>query len=280
MKLFNGNKEIHRKKSKLIITFLILFSLPLIFCSAIHDDYTLVNSIPFPGATFMTSDQLGNSYIVVENQLLQFDHLGKPLANFSLKSVGALRFVDASNPMKILLFYPDFAQIIVLDAKLSLQSQIDLRSLKIYQPLTACTSKENGFWIYDREDDELKKIDFNLQVVAQSGSLTQLIGYQIQPGMMVEENGLIYINNPSTGILVFDRLGTYYKTIPYKDLVSFQVIDKDVLFITNNKLLRLDFKSLSEKEVLLPQHDSIRMARIEQDKLYLLTSDSLNFYSF
>jgi primosomal replication protein N len=269
-----------RMKSKFIFTLTMLVGIPLIMHASNPEGYTLISSIPFPGATFFTTDKLGNSYVVVENQLLQFDPAGIPLANFSLKSVGNLRFVDASNPMKILLFYPDFAQIIVLDAKLSLQSQIDLRSLRIFQPLTACTSKENGYWIYDREDDVLKKLDFNLQVVAESGNLSQVIGYQIRPGLMVEENGLIYINNPETGILVFDRLGTYYKTISYQNLVSFQVIDKDVLFITNNKLMRLEFKSLSEKEVLLPQHDSIRIARIEQDKLYLLTSDSLNFYSF
>ena len=277
MPLLNSKMKL---KGKLIFTFLILVAVPLIVWSATLEGYTLVNRIPFPGATFFTTDKLGNSFVVVENQLLQFDPVGKPLANFSLKSVGTLQFVDASNPMKILLFYPDFAQIIVLDAQLSLQSQIDLRSLRFFQPLTVCTSKENGYWIYDRHDDMLKKLDFNLQEVAQSSNLSQILGYQIRPCLMIEENGFIYINNPETGILVFDRLGTYYKTIPYPNIVSFQVIDKDVLFITKNKLVKLEFKTLSEKEVLLPQQDSVRIARIERDKLYLLTNDSLNFYSF
>ena len=97
---------------------------------------------------------------------------------------------------------------------------------------------------------------------------------------MVEDNGFVYINNPSSGILVFDRFGAYYKTIPFKNLVNFQVIEKDILFINNNKLFRFESGSLSESEVLLPQHDVIRTARIEQHQLYLLTSDTLNFYYF
>ena len=269
------------KKLQFFFTRLIYLLFILIFFSfAVLDGYTLINSIPFSDATFLTTDKLGNVYVVIENQLLQFDPNGKPLANYSANNLGALRYVDAGNPMKILLFYPDFARLIILDSKLSLQSNINLREIKINQPLTTCNSKENGYWVYDREDDQLKKIDLNLKVIQQSGNLTQIIGYQIFPGRMVEENGFVYINNPSSGILVFDRFGAYYKTIPYQNLTNFQVIEKDVLFINNNKLFRYDSKSLSETEVLLPQHDSILTVRIEQNKLYLLTNDSLNFYYF
>ena len=274
----NGSlEEVHQNYlARPIFLFLIL----IIFCSVVIDEYTLINSIPFSEATFLTTDKLGNAYVVIENQLLQFDQKGKPLANYSEKNLGTLGFVDAGNPMKILLFYPDFARLIILDSKLSPQSSINLRELKINQPLTACNSKENGYWVYDREDDQLKKINLNLQVIQQSGNLTQIIGYQIQPGMMMEDNGFVYLNNPSSGILVFDRFGAYYKTIPYQNLTNFQVIEKDVLFINKNKLFRFDSKSLSETEVLLPQQDSIRSVRIEQHELYLLTSDSLNFYYF
>ena len=251
-----------------------------IFCSAENEDYTMINSISFSKAKYFTTDNLGNAYVVVENQLLQFDPFGKPVSNFNENNLGVLDYVDAGNPMKILLFYPDFARIIILDSKLSLQSSINLRAIAINQPLAACNSKENGYWVYDREDDQLKKVDLNLQVIQQSGNLTQRIGYQIQPGTMIEENGFVYLNNPATGILVFDRFGTFYKTIPYPNLADFQVIGKDVLFINKNRLLRYDSKSLSEREVILPIQDSIRLARIEHHQLYLLTNDSLNFYSF
>ena len=270
------NKVTHKYFTGILFLFLVM----IIFCSAIKNEYTLINSIPFSEATFLTTDKLGNAYVIIENQLLQFDSKGIPLANFSENNLGMLDYVDAGNPMKILLFYPDFARLIILDSKLSQQSSINLRELKINQPLVACNSKESGYWVYDREDDQLKKIDPNLKIVQQSGNLTQIIGYKIFPVRMVEENGFIYINNPATGILVFDRFGAYFKTIAYRNLTNFQVIDKDVLFINNNKLFRFDFKSLSETEVLLPQYDTIRAFRLEHHELYLLTSDTLNFYYF
>src|SRR5436190_13567133 len=100
-----------RKKSS-VIFIPILITFAFFFTSAVSDDYKLLNSIPFQGVTFFTSDNLGQAYVVVENQLLQFDSNGKPVANYSEKNLGNLRFVDASNPMKILLFYPDFARVI------------------------------------------------------------------------------------------------------------------------------------------------------------------------
>ena len=67
---------------KMVKAVLILFVF-FTFSSAENEDYKLINSIAFPNAKFFTTDNLGNAYVIVENQLLQFDALGKPLANYN-----------------------------------------------------------------------------------------------------------------------------------------------------------------------------------------------------
>jgi hypothetical protein len=258
----------------------ILSILSLIFLSSFHPgDYTFLKSIPFANAAF-TTDHLGNAYVIAENQLFRFDSNGKPEATYSENNLGALRFVDASNPMKILLFYPDFMQINILNSRLALQSTISLRPIGINQPGLICNSGIDGYWVFDRQDFQLKKIDLNLQVKFESGNISQNLGYDIQPNFLVEADNYIYLNNPATGILVFDLYGTYYKTIPVKDLFSFQVIADELLYVSKNKLISFHLKRLEEKEILLPPHDSLVSARIEPKELFLLTTASLNFYSF
>ena len=258
-----------------------LFSIFLIITlsSFQPEDYELVRSIPFSGAVF-TTDNLGNAYVIAENQLLQFDPKGRPKANYSENNIGALRSVDASNPLKILLFYSDFAQIQILDSKLSLQSTIDLRPMGFIQPTLICNSNNEGYWIYDAQDFQLKKIDLNLQVNVESGNITQAIGYNVDPNFLVEANNYVYLNDPASGILVFDLYGTYYKTIPFKHLSAFQIIADELLYANQNKLISFNLKKLEEKEILLPAHDSLVNSRIERKELFLLTSASLNFYSF
>ena len=243
------------------------------------DDYKLIKSIPFTNVKF-TTDRLGNAYVIVENQLLEFDTAGKPKINYSNFDSGILSSVDASNPLKILLFYPDFARLELLNNRLALQSTIELRNMGVIQPMVACQSRQDGYWVFDLQDIQLKKFDLNLQLQYESGNLGQLLGHKLLPNYIAEGDYNVFLSNPSTGILVFDRFGAYLKTIPIPDIKSFQIINNDLLFVKNNKLLKYNLKTLEENEVLLPPHDSIVSARIEKQQLFLLTTTSLNFYSY
>jgi hypothetical protein len=261
--------------------FNILFPIAVLFLFGfgVAEEYTLIRSIPFVNVSF-TTDKLGNAYVVTDNQLLQFDAKGKPVANYSETTLGALRSVDAGNPMKLVLFYPDFAQINTLNTKLALQSIVNVRSTGIVQPTVVCNSDHEGYWVYDMQDFQLKKIDLSLQVQFQSGNLSQIIGSDILPNFLVESGDYVYLNNPSTGILVFDLFGTYFKTIPLKTLGGFQVIGDQILYLEDDKLMSYDQKSAMSKEIKLPPHGALLNARIEDHELYLLTTTSLTFYSF
>jgi len=212
--------------------------------------------------------------------LLEFDQNGKPKANYSETSLGNLHSVDVSNPLKILLFYPDFAQMQLLDSKLTLQSSIYLRNFNIIQPVAVCQSNAGGYWVFDLQDYQLKKIDLNLQLQYQSGNLNQTLGYTLFPNFIIEWEGKVYMNNPSTGILVFDQFGSYMKTIAVTGLKNFQIMNTDLIYTKENKCMRFDTKTFSENEILLPVHDSLVSTRFEQHQLYLLTTASLNFYSY
>lgn len=258
---------------------LLIFSFLLFFISA-KEDYTLTFSLPFSNARYFTTDRLGKAYVVVGNQLLQFSPAGKPMANFSDITLGELRSVDVTNPMKILLFYPDFQRIVLLNNRLAPTSTINLPSLDINQPVAVSLSENGGYWVYDRFDDRLKKLDQNLQTISQSPNLSPQLGFSLQPRSMVEQGGYLYIQDAVNGLIIFDQFGTYYQTLHFDSISSFQVIDKELLFTRQNKLLRYQIGSPEEMEILLPRHDSLLGARIEQQQLYLLTSGSLNFYSF
>jgi hypothetical protein len=269
---------LNRKYSILVVFFIFLSS----FSSFPSQEYKLLNSIPFENVKF-TTDNFGNAYVLIENQLLQFDSIGKPKGVYAERNAGRLHSVDVSNPLKPLLFYPDFAQLQVLDSKLALQSSVYLRNFNIIQPVAVCQSSQGGYWIFDLQDYQLKKIDLSLQLKSESGNIMQTLGYSPFPNFLLEWENAIYMNNPKTGILVFDQYGTYIKTIAITELKSFQIIGDDLLYIKENKMMKHNLKTLEESEVLLPPHESLVSARLENasvGQLYLLTTTSLNFYSY
>ena len=67
----------------------------------------------------ITSDYLGNAYTIDANEIAKYSAAGILISSFSDKNAGTITSVDASNPLRVQVFYQDFGQIIYLDDVLS-----------------------------------------------------------------------------------------------------------------------------------------------------------------
>ena len=240
--------------------------------------FTLVISIP-ASSSFLTTDDLGNSYLINGSILQKYDAGGTLLKNFSSKNLGTISFIDANDPLKILVFYESFQQIIFLDNMLVPYSDpISLNALGYNRASIACSSHNNGFWIYDQQNSELIRFDQNLQKSQQTGNIPQLYGSEINPNFITEQNGKVFLNDSAKGILVFDLYGTYNKTIFLKGLNRLQTNNDELIYFKDNKLKSYNLKTLEEHTLSLPAIDVLD-ARTEKEKLYLLKQRSIDIYS-
>lgn len=240
--------------------------------------FSLIKSIPV-NASFFTTDNLGQFYFVVDDELSKYSDEGIFINTYSDKILGNISFVDAANPLRLLLFYLDFVQIVFLDNALSiLGGSILLEQMGFEQTILTCTSNDNGIWLYDTQDFQLIRLDQNLKTTHNSGPINQLLGIEILPNCLIEYNNFVYLNDPERGILVFDIYGTYYKTIPLKGLISFQIIGDNLFYFSNNTLNSHHLKTLEASTIGLPD-TGIVSVRIEKQKLFLLKENSLDIYS-
>jgi len=238
---------------------------------------TLLKSIPV-NALFFTTDYLGQFYIVDNNQLSKFNQNGVLLHTYSEKILGNISFVDAANPLRLLLFYRDFVQIVILDKTLSaIGGNILLENLGLEQTLLTCTSNDNGFWLYDPQDFQLIRLDQNLKTTHKSGPINQILGIELTPNFLIEYNNFVYLNDAERGILVFDIYGTYFKTIPLKGLTSFQVIGDNLFYFSDSTLNSHHLITLEAGMISLPD-TGLKSIRIEKQKLFLLKENSLDLY--
>lgn len=222
---------------------------------------------------------MSNIYLMSADVLQKYDPSGTAIKSYSNKSLGKITAVDASNPLKLVLFYRNFLQIVFLDNTLSQNGDpVSIESLGYPQTQLVCSSHDNGIWIYNQQNFELIRFDQNLQVSNQTGNLVQQLGMDIKPSYMIEYNNRLYVNNPSTGILVFDVFGTYYKTIPIKNNSGFQFKEDEILFYQNNKLNSFNTVTLQLHSSVLPDSTAIS-ARLVRDKLYVLQKDTLSIYT-
>ena len=223
-----------------------------------------------------TTDNIGNVYTVKDDELIKYLPTGKFFIRYSNLKLGNITTVDASNPLKILLYYRDFQQIVFLDDQLSLNSEpVSLEKLGYEQTDLVCASTNNGFWIYNKQNNELIRFNENSKKIAATGNLKQVLQSDLNPNFMTEHNGYLFLNSPETGIYVFDMFGAFSKIISLKDMKQFQVSDEIIYFKKDSALCSYNYRLFEEACKNIPSGARALGIQINKNRIYCGFRDSV-----
>ena len=250
---------------------------PRAFAAA--DQYALLSSAAVK-AKSISVDNFGNFYAVEDNRITKFDKMGAKLQTYEEVKYGKIGSIDISNPMKIVVYYPDFMQAVLLDRFLAYFTTYNFFDLG-YQNVTAVGSSSDGYlWFYDNLTFTLKKVDQTGKVQIQSQPVNQLINTVITPNFIMEKSGQVYVNDPAVGVLVFDNFGAYYKTIPVKGLERFQIFQEQFVYSEKGKLKSYNPVTFDAKMISLPDTVGIKQAVIEKERIGIVRADRIDFYKY
>ncbi len=228
-------------------------------------------------ADHFTTDQQGNIYVLKGDEVVKYTQ-EKAVYRYSNKALGKISRLDAGNGLRILAWYADLNQIVVLDNTLSEHGPtIRLAPLNLEQVQLVAGSANNNLWLYDQATYELIRMNHQLQVLGRSGNLMQVSGSFLEPNYLVERGEYVYLNDPERGILVFDVFGTYYKKIPIIGLHDFQVLDHGLLYTQSDTLRFYQFKTFSESTTPLPIKN-VKKVRMQKGQLFIQSTDSIVVY--
>ncbi len=139
-------------------------------------------------------------------------------------------------------------------------------------------SHDNGLWIYDQPSFELLRFNNNLEITDRTGNLSQILGIELQPTFLLEKDNRVFVNNPATGVLVFDVFGTYIKTIPVNDIATFQVMDDELVYFYEGHLRSWNLKTSESTFYEEPtSYSSINM-RLERDAIVVHDSSQVSLF--
>lgn len=264
------------KRKQYKLRYFYLITLLLFFCSFAIQLNELPVQIKFSNKqVHIEIDSFGNIYVVSDNEIIKYNASGVLQKKFSNKRYGKIDFVDAMNPLKILVYYKDFQQILFLDNQLTETSaMISIESLGYEQTGIVCSSSNNSFWLYDKQNNELSRFNSELKSVVKTGNLNRILDLDIKPNFMQEHNNYLYLNCPNEGVLVFDIYGTFYKTIPLKKLLEFNVVNGDLFYYENKTLKQYQTKTFNTIEKQF--NDTLLKTVFWQNKhFYKVYQDSL-----
>lgn len=243
-----------------------------------QSNYKLIASLPLV-PDFLTTDKQGNIYIVKSNELSKYNKAGKLTYKYSNKNLGNIDFVDASNMLRLLVFYQNFSQVLFLDNTLTQQGEpLSLDKIGFQQTQLVASSYNNGMWLYDQQNMQLVRLDNMLLKTQETGNLSRLLNNDITPTRLLEYDNMLYLYNPTSGILLFDIYGTYYKTLPLQNITSFQPLTEKVYYLKDATIKSYNTKTLDEQSFEVPPV-IIKNFRVEMDVLIIQTLDAVTIYT-
>jgi hypothetical protein len=232
---------------------------------------------------FLRSDELGNVFLIDDNQLIKFNSAGTKLHTYTNLYSGDITFLDTHDPFKLLVYYRSFGQVEFLDHTLSLASStIDLSMLGLSLATLVCASYQGAFWVYDPMNFELVRITAGLEVSERTGNLVQATGLSPEPNYMLERDNYLYLNDPATGIMMFDKYGTFYKTIPVLGLHTFQVFNNRIIYTEDDAVFIYDIHLNELSSTSLPEgkKKSVSLClSLDPQMLFVLQEEKLVYYN-
>jgi hypothetical protein len=257
-----------------------LFFISLIFFqTSIAQEYKLQQSIsPFEGN--FTTDYLGNIFRFVSGDVIRYDLNGIQTGIYSSREFGDVHAVDASNPMKILVVFEKFSTAVLLDNNMSANTTIRLSLPGIPVFSLIATSRDGGFWIFDPQAKQLKKMNEQLTIIAEGTNMRQITDNDIIPSKILDSGNWIVLATKNNGYMIFDRYGTYYKTINEQTGTDFQVTNDELMFKHADKMMVIDVKRGTTRSFLLPENVTENPCRVENKRIYVHQENSLKIYSY
>jgi hypothetical protein len=230
-----------------------------------------------------TVDNLDNIYLLSStNQVKKINANGDSVAVFNdVKKFGQASLIDVSNPLKVLLYYRDFATIVVLDRLLNVRNTIDLRKQNILQVRAIGQSYDNKIWLYDEVENKLKKIDEEGKLLQETPDFRQLFGEALSPQKVFDQDQFVYIYDSAKAVFVFDYYGALKNKILISGWQNFKVAGKYIFGSANGKLYRYDIKTFRVDEWHMPPElYKSEFFNFSSSRLYALKKDTIEIYSF
>ncbi|SDC82391.1 hypothetical protein [Niabella drilacis] len=236
-----------------------------------------------PGSyTMVAIDNLESIYLLsTNNQLKKLNENGDSVAVYNnVKKLGQPSLLDVSNPLRVLLYYRNFATLVMLDRLLTPVNSIDLRRQQIFNAEAVGLSYDGKIWLYDNMENVLKKIDDKGSILSRTPDFRQLFNETPAPQQIIDRNKQVYIYDSARGIYTFDYYGAYKGKIAITHWRNLRITDKYIYGNDNDRFYRYTLYSLKFEEWPIPGPLKNKQQYIfEEGFLYTLDAAGISIYS-
>ena len=231
---------------------------------------------------FINTDKLQQIYAVTpENEVLKYAPNGTVQYRFSNNTLGNLAFLDATDPLNLLLFYPDYQMLLTLDRTLNKTGELSLLRIGAVQVNAAGIANDGHIWLYDEADFRLRKVDRTGKTLTESQPLNLLLPKAPKPSQLIARDNWVYLFDSTMGILVFSNFGQFDRLIPLSGTHEWQIVEDWLFFRRQNEFLAYNLRSFQQRTLSLPNGTTSEdQLQVQKNRLFVRKSDRILAYAW
>lgn len=222
-------------------------------------------------------DRPGDFYVVTKGgQIQRFDKDGKLLVLYKTEKAPTL--FDPRDGARLFAYYRHDQHYEFLNPSFDAMRSYKIDPSFAIQPWLMCPSGDHKLWLLDSVDHSLKKINVRESEVELEVLVDSLIEHSEVFKTMREYQSFVFLLNPAKGILIFNNLGKYIRTIESPGIEHFNFLGEELYYLDGD---HLDFFNLFTTERRqLPVAPGTTNALVTDERMILMTPLVIDIYPF
>lgn len=249
--------------------------------AGISASWTLVRSIALPRPGVASLDRRGTLYVAdAQNNVHQYGPDGQALNTYSPPQPGHVAQIEAWNTTKILVFYDDRQELLMLDRFAAPISQLNLLDLLEGTARATTLAPDDRIWLLNESDLTLRQFDPTQPRNTRNTPLDLLIGRSRPDFRFLREyQNNLYLVDRVNGIYVFDNLGNYRKKLPFLNLTTVGFRGDELYFLADGAVQLFHLYNLTQRALTLPiPATDVRQVLLGEGYAYIFTSAGIQVY--
>ena len=240
--------------------------------------YKKLKEFSTPEVTKVSIDRLGNFYLVLKKEVIKkYDTDGNFIDEFSNREAYPITILEPWNPLRVFVYCREQQKIVLLDHHLEFLQAVSIDPSLAVEPYLASPSV-NNFWILDKADYSLKKIDFKTSRVIEEVSVKLAAGAKPDFTFLREYQNQLFLIDQKSGIHILSNLGKPIHTFPVKNTSYLGFLGQEIYYLENGTVHFYDLYSEDRHE--LSVDPSAQFVLLTDERMVLIKKSTVEVWEY
>ena len=220
-------------------------------------------------------DRVGELFVMTDmGHIYRYGTDGTLLASHKHESP---TLFDPRDGARLFAFFRDSRKVAYLSPTFEMTSTMIVDSAFVIDRWLVFASGDYNLWIVDAADGTLKKFNARESVILTETTLPDP-GQAMKLKMGREYQGFVFLLDENKGIMVFNSMGRWIKTVGDQKISYFNFLGEDLYFPEGKNLKLINLFTGDERRIQVPA--PFDHALVTDERMYLINGKTIDFFQF